>query len=45
MGDRTGDRTGDRMGDRMGDRRSSTNRPSRPYQNQSDDWDDDDDWL
>jgi len=43
MGDRMGDR--DRSYDRMGDRRTSTNRPTRPYQNQSDDWDDDDDWL
>jgi molecular chaperone DnaK len=35
----------DRPYDRVGDRRTSSNRPTRPYQNQSDDWDDDDDWL
>ena len=41
--DQDRDRSYDR--DRTPDRRSSANRPSRPYQNQSDDWDDDDDWL
>ena len=41
--DRMGDR--DRSYDRTPERRTSANRPTRPYQNQSDDWDDDDDWL
>ncbi len=43
--DRSYDRSYDQDRDRTPDRRSSPNRPSRPYQNQSDDWDDDDDWL
>jgi molecular chaperone DnaK len=43
--DRPPDRSYDSTYDRPSDRRNSGGRSSRPYQNQSDDWDDDDDWL